>query len=144
MQRVPILAVTGGLVVLVVGSFLPWASSGSRSRSSYELVRVADRLDLLPGGWQSGAARAWFATPLVAALAAAAPLARHHLAPRVGAVAAAAVAVFALVLVVMVHRSPLTADVGTTTSAVGAVATLVGAVVLSVTTPRTLTAPARR
>lgn len=143
-QRAAIVSTTGGLVLLVIGSFMPWARSGTRQRSSYELVRVADRLDLLPGGWQAGAARAWFAVPLVAVLAATAPLWRPPLVRRAGSIAAVLVSVFALVLVVIVHRSPLSTDVGATTSAIGATVTLCGACVMALLTTQLMPAPVRR
>ena len=39
-----------GLVLVVVGSFLPWVISGTVSRSSYAIVGIVDRLGVAPDG----------------------------------------------------------------------------------------------
>lgn len=59
-----------GLVVaatigLLVGSLLPWVRSGRTWRSSYELVRTADRLGLTDGRAQRQLVLAWFFVPLL-------------------------------------------------------------------------------
>jgi hypothetical protein len=36
-----------GMVLVVVGTFLPWASSGGRTYRSYAMVGLVDRLDLM-------------------------------------------------------------------------------------------------
>ncbi len=56
---------------VVVGAaltFAPWSYSGTRGRSSYELVRSAERLTLLDGGYPGVVATAWKAMPILAAL----------------------------------------------------------------------------
>ncbi len=49
-------------------TFAPWSYSGTRGRSSYELVRSAERLTLLDGGYPGAVATAWKAMPILAAL----------------------------------------------------------------------------
>lgn len=60
-----VLAVAGAVGVLGA-SFLPWARSGSASRTSYELVATASRLDVVSG---TGATlvRGWYLLPVAAA-----------------------------------------------------------------------------
>lgn len=58
-----------GLVVVGAAlTFAPWSYSGTRGRSSYELVRSAERLTLLDGGYPGAVATAWKAMPILAAL----------------------------------------------------------------------------
>jgi hypothetical protein len=60
--RVGLLA---SVVVTGSGTFLPFAASGERARSSFELVSLAHRLDLVPDRWPGAATRVWFALPLL-------------------------------------------------------------------------------
>jgi hypothetical protein len=53
------IAVTGG------GTFLPFATSGERTRTSFQLISLARRLELVPDRWPSTATRIWFALPLL-------------------------------------------------------------------------------
>ena len=47
--------VTGcGLVLVIVGSFLPWVISGTVKRSSYEIIGVIDRLGIAGDGFVAG------------------------------------------------------------------------------------------
>jgi hypothetical protein len=109
---------TAGAVAVALTSFLPWATSGRASRSSYELVASAERLEVLDGV-AAAAAPLWYLVPLAAACAfLAAVLGRTVLAAGV----AAATGVAAIVLGAAVNSSPLGADVGC------AAATLAGAV----------------
>ena len=48
--------------VVLGASFLPWATSGSRARTSYELAGVAVRFDLVPSDLEPFA-RLWFLRP---------------------------------------------------------------------------------
>ncbi|MGH9137331.1 MAG: hypothetical protein ACRD0G_09840, partial [Acidimicrobiales bacterium] len=59
--------VVGGAVGVAVAAFLPWGGSGRADRTSFELVSLARRLDVLDGAAAS-LAPAWYAVPLVAAL----------------------------------------------------------------------------
>ncbi|MGI8759255.1 MAG: hypothetical protein ACR2K0_08095 [Acidimicrobiales bacterium] len=60
-----VLAVAGVLGVLVA-SFLPWARSGNASRTSYELVATAQRLDVVSGPGAT-LVRGWYLLPVAAA-----------------------------------------------------------------------------
>ena len=57
-----------GLVTVVLASFGPWLRSGQRSRTSYELFEVADRLDLFGNGTLRWAPRIWVCVPVLAAI----------------------------------------------------------------------------
>lgn len=56
---------TGGASVVLIGTFLPWFSSGSVARSSYDLFGVIDRLGFSPGGPVGWAVRLWPLVPLL-------------------------------------------------------------------------------
>lgn len=62
-----------GLVLVIVGSFLPWVVSGQVRRSSYEIAGVLDRLDVAQNGVVAELIAGWpligvlCVTPLVAA-----------------------------------------------------------------------------
>ncbi len=111
-----------GLLVLGVGTmFLPWASSGQTSRNSIELMRSADRLDLLDGWMASVGLWVWLAVPFVAAAAVVAlTLGRRLLGTALGAV----VAVALIAAVRTVKAAPLRADEGMTVALVVGVLTL--------------------
>ena len=52
--------VTGcGLVLVIVGSFLPWVISGTVKRSSYEIIGVIDRLGIAGDGFVAGLVSNW-------------------------------------------------------------------------------------
>ena len=59
-----------GLVVLVVGTFLPWLRSGSVLRNSYQTVTVARRLTTLCDGVPGAVTAAWPAVGITAAVSA--------------------------------------------------------------------------
>lgn len=61
------LAVTGLLVVSA--TFLPWVHTGSRARTSYDLLGLLDRLDLAGGSAASALITLWPMVPLLIALA---------------------------------------------------------------------------
>jgi hypothetical protein len=113
-------------VVTISGAVLPWLYSGSRSRSSFDLVAIAQRLGLSPEGWQGLLLRLWPLVPLVCVLATvAAWWGRHRLAA-------------ALALVAGIGSSWLSwrvrsADLGANLRlAIGPTVTLVGALALVV------------
>lgn len=121
-----------GAAVVVGASFLPWARSGSAGRTSYGLVRAAERLDLLDGT-AATLAMSWYFVPLAAALAfLAAAAGRPLLAVAVAAIVGAAGLAFSAV----VQGGPLPADVGSTIAAIGGTMSLVGASVTVVTSRR--------
>jgi hypothetical protein len=115
--RLQALGVATGSLLVTVGGALPWAGSGRRDRSSYELVQFADRNDLLPGA-VAGAARVWLLAPLaLGVVLAALAFGRGRVALGVGVVLAAAV----VLLAVAVLQSPLEPRYGIAVSLLGAV-----------------------
>jgi hypothetical protein len=100
--------VAGSLAVAAAG-FLPWGASGRRERSSYELVGVVDRLDVLDGA-AAAATKAWYLAPVLAAVV---WLAAATGRPAVARVAAAVLAAGGAALAVAVRRSPLLDRAGT-------------------------------
>jgi hypothetical protein len=108
--------VTGPLVVVLIGAVLPWGRSGTADRSSFELVRVARRLEVLDGA-AATVAVLWLALPVVTAVVAIAGASgRRGLAAALGATAA----VSTVALAIAVLRSPLIARPGIAVSCVGA------------------------
>lgn len=57
--------VPSGAVTALVGSFLPWLSSGAVDRSSYDLFDLVERLGFSPDGLVGVATRIWPLVPLV-------------------------------------------------------------------------------
>lgn len=123
------------LAVLLLGSiastFAPWLRSGESRRSSYEVVRTADRLELLGPVARSVGRFAWATLPLAASLALLA-LARERRAVA-GALALWVAAVEGL-LAASLRRVPQVADWGVAVAlaltvglAVVGVLTLIGA-----------------
>ena len=115
--------------------FLPWGASGRRERSSYALVAVVDRLDILDGPW-AALTRAWYLAPVVAAsvwLAAAAGR------PGVARALAAVLAAGGAVLAVAVRRSPLVDRAGTYATILAAAVVALGLVLTLVERGRTTT-----
>lgn len=123
---VGVVLAVGGAVGVVVGSFLPYARSGSATRTSYEVVGVAERLDVVTGP-AATLARGWYLVPLLAAgawLAAA-------LGNRALLVASCAIlSTAALALGVLLNRSPLRADVGLYLASLAGALSLLGAACL--------------
>ena len=64
-QRAGAIAVTGGAVVLLIGTFLTWLRSGAMDRSSYDVFDLVDRLGFSEGGMVGWALRLWPLVPLV-------------------------------------------------------------------------------
>jgi hypothetical protein len=62
-----LLAMLLGLALVVVGAFLPWVRSGDSTRSSFAMVRSADRLGIVDDGIGLVVLRGWYLVPLVAA-----------------------------------------------------------------------------
>jgi hypothetical protein len=69
-QELPRWLVGVGAVVALVGTFLPWLSSGSVPRSSYELFELVERLGFSPNGAIGWALRLWVFAPLLLVLSA--------------------------------------------------------------------------
>jgi hypothetical protein len=107
-----------GVMAVVCGAvtFAPWMRSGSARRSSFEVVRAAQDLDVLHGWVQPTAAAGWYFLPLLlACVLLAVVLDRTILAGGLLAVAGISVALLALKL-----------TVGGTTAEWGAPAGLIG------------------
>lgn len=60
----------GGAALMLIGTFLPWLSSGAARRSSYELFDLVDRLGFSPDGVVGWALRLWPLAPLLLVLCA--------------------------------------------------------------------------
>jgi hypothetical protein len=102
-MRAVSLDVVAPVLIVLIGATLPWGRSGAADRSSFELVRLARRLDVLDGG-AATAAKAWLAAPLVVAVVVVAgATGRRTLAALTGTV----LVVVAVGLVAATYRSPL-------------------------------------
>jgi hypothetical protein len=63
-RRIPPWIASSGLVVLVVGTFLPWFHSGSVERHSYQAADSVGRLALFDNSFVRAALHIWLAVPL--------------------------------------------------------------------------------
>jgi hypothetical protein len=123
-RRARSLDVTLPALIVLVGAALPWGGSGRRDRSSFELVRVAERFDVLEGV-AAATARAWLLLPLaVASIGVLGLLGRRWAAGLVGTVVGA----IAVVLALAVHLSPLQPRSGLRVTLVGAALLVVAAI----------------
>lgn len=93
-----------------VASFLPWGRSGQTSRSSYQLVGVADRLDVLDGSART-AAMAWFVLPVLVGLVWLARSVDRH---GTAATLSALTGLLSVVAAALIERSPLAVEHGAT------------------------------
>jgi hypothetical protein len=127
------LGVAVGCLTVVAGGFLPWGGVGEVDRSSFEVVRVAGRNDLLSDG-VAGPARVWLLAPVaVAAVLVAVAYDRRLVATVVGT----AVAVGAVALAVAVWASPMSLRPGVAVSTAGALLVAADAIRQAVSpTPR--------
>ncbi len=132
MNAVARVALLVSIVCTGVGTFLPFARSGERSRSSYELVSLARRLDLVPDRWPGTATRVWFAVPLLLVACWLLVVTGREVA---GAMCALVVSALALSALAAVWRSPLAVAAGWTVTALG-VAGLVFSAAVVLTTRR--------
>ena len=57
--------VTIGAAAVLVGTFLPWWRSGTRARTSYQLLGLVDRLEFAPDGPAATAVRWWPIVPFL-------------------------------------------------------------------------------
>jgi hypothetical protein len=107
-----------GAGVVAGAGFLPWARSGRTPRSSFDLARLADRLDLVGARWQELLLAIWITVPLLAALGLlGAALDR----PRPALVAAGLASVLGTIAVVLATRTPLPLLYGVWVTLAGAV-----------------------
>lgn len=122
---------TCGAAIVLAGSFLPWLDSGARSRSSYDLLDIVDRLGFSPDGVVGWAVRLWPLLPLLLVTT----VVTHHLGtstpwlPTVRTSLTLVVALYAGTVAVTVARAP---EVALFSVGIGPWVTLVGAVVLVV------------
>ena len=114
--------VTAAAVAAVFGLLLPWAASGTRSRSSIELLSSANALDVLSALERWALLGVWFGVVVAVAVGLVA-VAWHRI--DLGALAFAAVGPALVVAVVIVCRSPLSPEWGAyTSSGLGLVASI--------------------
>lgn len=117
--RGPIVTVAAACAV-VAAAFLPWGRSGQRSRSSFELVDVAERAGLLPSPW-AGLAPIWYLVPALVGLAVIALAVGR---PTMSAVLGGVIGVMSITGSTLLFRSPLIPEIGAWTALVtGTVAT---------------------
>jgi hypothetical protein len=108
--------------------FLPWGASGQAERSSYELIGVVERLDVLDG-LAAAVSQAWYLAPLAAAAVwLAAALGRIGLAQAIAGVLAACGAALAVAVV----RSPLLDRAGPYVTIAAALVVALGLVLAAV------------
>ena len=93
----------GGAAVLVV-AFLPWVRSGERDRNSFELLRSADRLDLIDGVVQRAAQIGWLLLPVAVGMVVVALALGHG---RIAAAGALAAGLASLIIGALVVSSAL-------------------------------------
>ena len=122
---------TGAMVVLALAAtattFAPWGSSGSRTRSSYDIVDVADRAGVLPETVGTLAV-VWFFIPVLCGSVLLAVAWRRV---RLAACGAATLGGLVTAGGVLVARSPLVSEPGVFVGVVvGGFTVLAGAVVL--------------
>lgn len=121
-----------GLATVVLASFAPWLRSGERTRSSYDLVQVVDRIDVLDGGSLRWLPTAWVCVPLLAAIAIACFVGG---APRWAAGLSAVVGGFALVVGWAVLEAPFCPEWGSRAAVGGgALVVISGAAVIATAT----------
>lgn len=114
------------LATSVATTFAPWLRTGAARRTSHQVVRAADRLDVLAPGPQAAVSVAWAFLPLVACLAALALVLDR---PRLGASLAAAVGLVEVALALVVTNAPRSADWGVTAGLAAGVALVIAAAV---------------
>jgi hypothetical protein len=61
----PLIVFTIAGATVLVGTVLPWMSTGSTTRTSYQLMGLLSRLEIAPDGWVSGLVRWWPIVPLL-------------------------------------------------------------------------------
>jgi hypothetical protein len=120
----PFVAMAMGGAITVLGSFLPWVRTGSRTRNSYDVFRVVGRLGFAPDGPADTAMRWW---PVVPLLAVAAVVAVWWGWARSGGALGIVAAVYGGVVGLAVATAP---DAGLVDIGAGTIVTVVGAGVL--------------
>jgi hypothetical protein len=112
-------------VAVGIASFMPWGKSGEASRSSYEIVVLAVRLDVLPSG-TAALAHGWIALPVLTGGALFAwGVGQPALATTLGALVGALGVGFAA----LIYQSPLVVEAGATIAAIAGVVAIVMAAI---------------
>lgn len=114
---------SAGILLILVGGFLPWLRSGRAWRNSYEMVRTADRLGLVGDGFQRVLAVGWYLVPLLCGLTLAAVALDRH---RLSHIGITAVAGLVATTVIVTVRAPLPSGWGPKVAGAGAVLALAG------------------
>ena len=118
-------AVTIGAAGVLVGTFMPWWRSGTRGRTSYQLLGLIDRLEFAPDGPGATAVRWWPIVPLLLVVAVIAAWSERWF---IASVAAAVASIYALVFAIVIRAAPGRALAGTVVTIVGAIVLLVAAI----------------
>jgi hypothetical protein len=116
-----------GAAVTIVGSLVPWLRTGDRTRNSFDLFRIVNRLGFAPDGPGALAIRWW---PLVPLLAAVSLVAAWWGWPRAGGAMGVVAALYAGGVALAVASAPGTLGVTPAPfmTATGAAVLLVGSV----------------
>ena len=123
------MVMAGSALVTTAATFAPWATSGTRTRSSYEVVDVADRAGVVPASL-APLAPTWFLIPLLCGLVLVATASSRV---RLSAVGAGTLGALVAVGGVLVARSPLVVEPGATIGSAAGVCTVSAAIVVLVT-----------
>jgi hypothetical protein len=112
-----------GTVGVIIGTFLPMARSGAATRTSYEVVAAAERLEVVTGALAT-VAQGWYLVPLLAVAAWLAAALRAS-----GLLLALCISLLMAVLSlsVVVHRSPLAFTAGAAGAPLAGAVAVVGA-----------------
>ena len=128
----------------MLASFAPWLRSGARSRTSYELFEIVDRLDLLGEGTLRWVPRIWVCVPVLAAVSLTLFVSGI---PKWAAAAAAVVGGFSLLVGWAVQDVPLAAEWGSRIGVAGGIAAVTGAIAvitIALLNERTIQCPIAR
>lgn len=132
MHRLAHLALVGATIGTATSTILPWGTSGTRTRTSYELVGAAERAGLLTSG-PARLAVVWYLVPALCGLVL---LAASLRSVRMAAVAGGTLGVVVATGGVLVLRSPLMTEPSAVVGLGGGVATCVAATVTLITARR--------
>lgn len=102
-DRLAPMLISLGATGVLVATFRPWVASGRRTRNSYEVFEIVERLGFAPGGLVGWAMRLWPLVPLLLATAVATTWFERRL---VAGVAAALAALYAGGVGVAVNTAP--------------------------------------
>jgi len=121
-------------VTCVVGTFLPWLHSGTRSRSSYDLLGLVDRLGFAPNGPVEMLVRWWPVVPMLVVATVVLVWWRRMV---LGLVAAIAAPIYiggvSIAMTVAASDAPSDIGVGPLVCSIASVALLANAIVLQAT-----------